>query len=357
MSATRDIHVGTPAADFPLEETVTIHFHDFENLTTVKDELVESPKFMCAGNEWSLCLYPGGNEEAAEGMVSVFLYNESPEEIDAWYEISVIKNNGRVYDDESNDDNDDEENTFGHADNNKNNWGWDNFISRKEILKKSNNILKKGTLTFAIRIKPNVKHYCLSVKPQPELTLSENISKLFGDIDSADVAFTVGKSMFHAHKLILKAQAPELLELTEQFSTDNPMVIKDVDPEIFEMMLGHVYGKRIRACDWKKHSKQILVASGKYGLTTLKTEAEAWHVKNLNLTIDNAVDELLYADGTHCLNLKKAVIEFIVKNCDEVLESASYSKLHESPQLTKEVIKELSKSNSNKKRKLDKLSP
>ena len=356
MSATRDIHVGTPAANYQLKDSVTIHFHNFENLTAVKDEMVESPTFLCAGSEWSLLIYPGGNEEAAEGMVSVFLFNESSAEIDAWFEISIIKNNGGIFKIQRwRCDN--EEDTFGPGGSSGASWGWKDFISRNDILKKSNNILDEGTLTFDVRIKPNKEHYSLQVKPQSQLTLGENISKLFGDSNTADLLFSVGKNMFYVHKLILKTQAPELFELSEQFSADNPMVIKDVDTEIFEMMLKHVYGIEIHACDWKKHSKQILVASGKYGLTTLKTEAEAWHVKNLNLTVDNAVDELLYADATHCLDLKKASIQFIVENSEGVLASASYAKLYESPELMKYVMMQLAKSHSNQKRKLDELSP
>ena len=352
MSAARDIHVGTPAADFPLEEKVTVHFHDFENLTVVKDDAVVSPAFTCAGNEWSLRLYPGGDSDAIEGKLSVCLWNESPAKIDAWFDISIIKNDGVIYQAQSDFD-DDKVDTFepGYE------WGWSNFISRSEIVEKSNNILKMGTLTFLVHIKPTQEYYCLPVKPQLTLTLGDNISELYVDEDTADVAFSVCNSIFHAHKVILQAQAPELLELAEQFNVDSPMIINDVEPVIFAFMLGHVYGIEIHACDWKKHSKQILVAAGKYGFSVLKTEAEAWHVKNLNLTIDNAVDELLYADGTHCLDLKKASIQFIVENGEGVLASDSYAKLYESPELMKNVMMELAKSNSNKKRKLDELSP
>ena len=263
--------------------------------------------------------------------------------------MSVIKNDGGVCDTAG----DDTEDTFAPQDI----WGWTNFISRSKILKESNHILNDGTLTFFIRIKPNKKHYCLLTKSQPELTLSHNISKLLGDNNTADLAFKVGNSVFYVHQLILNVQAPELFELAEQFNTDNPMAIKDVDPDIFEMMLGHVYGKRIYSDKWKNHDKAILIASGKYGFTALKSEAEAWRVKNLNLTIDNAVDELLYADATHCLDLKKASIKFIVENGEEVLASTSSAKLYESPELMKNVMMELAKSNSTKKRKLDELSP
>ena len=68
MSRTRDIHVGKPTADYQLEDSVTVHFHDFENLTAVKGKAVKSPQFRCAGYEWSLWVYPGGNSKSTEGV-------------------------------------------------------------------------------------------------------------------------------------------------------------------------------------------------------------------------------------------------------------------------------------------------
>ena len=353
MASTRDIHVGTPAAEFSLEESVTVHFHDFENLTTEIDERVLSPQFTCAGNEWILGLIPGGLFDAKEGMVSVILCNQTYEEIDAWIEISVRKNDNGVYkkakviEDEL---------TFpSHF-----GCGWPDFQTRSEIIEKSNNILNEGTLTFVVKIDLHKKHRCQLVKPPSELTLGKNISKLFWDKstheNTADLAFKVGDSVFHSHKLILHAQAPDMLELAEQFNVNTPMIIDGVEPNIFEMMLRHVYGHNIPSNKWKDHGKAILTASGKYGFTALKIEAEAWCVKNLNLTGENAADELLFADGIHCLDLKKAVIHFIINNCEEVLQSDSFLKLYESPVLIKEVMKEMSNAANSKKRKCDELS-
>ena len=348
MSATRDIHVGAPAIGYEFEDSVSVHFHDFENLPAEKDKSVSSPEFMCAGNEWSLVIYPGGDGEAMEGMVSVYLRNKSPTRIKASYSVSFIRSDKTIYipDWELVE----EECDFNPKQYNR--MGTEDFISREEILDKSNKFLKGGTLTFFIRIKPVKDHYCLPAKPQPELNLGENISKLYGENQTADLAFKVGNSKFFAHKLILQAQAPELSELAEQFNVNAPMAINDVDPDIFEMMLRYVYGKRIHTGQWRDHSKKILTASGKYGLTELKKEAEAWHINNLNLTAESAVDELLYADGTHCLEMKKAVIQFIVENGEEVLSSSSYAKLYESPELIKEVMVELSKAAKRKKQKL-----
>jgi hypothetical protein len=67
MSTAREIHVGTPAPDFPKKESITIHFHDFANLTTEKDERVESPIFSAAGFQWSLIIYPGGTHLLTRG--------------------------------------------------------------------------------------------------------------------------------------------------------------------------------------------------------------------------------------------------------------------------------------------------
>ena len=66
------------------------------------------------------------------------------------------------------------------------------------------------------------------------------------------------------------------------------------------------------------------------------------------------VDELLYADGKNCPLLKKAAMDFIVEHGEEVVESESYEKLDESPQLRKEMVKEMTKAfASHKKRKRD----
>jgi hypothetical protein len=99
--------------------------------------------------------------------------------------------------------------------------------------------------------------------------------------------------------------------------------------------------------EWAEYSKPILEASGKYGFTALKEEAEAWHIKRLKLTVDNAVDE----------GLKKAVMDFIVENGKSVITSPSFAKLKESSELVTELMLELAEAASNnRKRKLDEVS-
>ena len=79
-------------------------------------------------------------------------------------------------------------------------------------------------------------------------------------------------------------------------------------------------------------------------------------MKNLNLSVDNVIDELLYADGNHCLLMKKAATDFIVENGQAVIASPSYAKLAESTELMTEIMLELSKLSDSRKRKLDEIS-
>jgi hypothetical protein len=134
------------------------------------------------------------------------------------------------------------------------------------------------------------------------------------------------------------------------------MPIQNVEPKTFELMLKYVYGQPILPKEWDE-MKEILEASGKYGFAALKDEAGAWHIKKLKLTVDDAVDELLYADGTLRLGLKMAVMDFIIDNGQGVIASPSFVKLAESTERMKEVMLELAKAlNRNRKRKLDEAS-
>ena len=349
MSDTRDIHVGTPAEDFRWDESVTVHFHTFESLSTVRSKPIFSPKFTCAGHEWKLVLYPGGHLLSPDGMIRVCLHNVSAVKIGVKVKTTLMKSSGGAYKIYVSP-------LFGLK--NGHMRGLVNYVSRGDILDETNDILNKGTLTFVVRIKPSKGYYCQSIKNKTLPSLNDDIfNNLFPDESSADVAFNVRGKLFHAHQNILKARVPDFAELTEQFNKESPMLIYDVYPKIFELMLKYVYGKNMLTCQWREHAKEILVASGKYGFSSLRMMAEAWCIENLNLTVDSAVEELLYADGNHCLDLKKAVVEYIVENGKGVMESPSYAKLYETPELMKEVVLKLAESNESRKRKLDELSP
>ena len=183
-------------------------------------------------------------------------------------------------------------------------------------------------------------------------TSSHNSKSIVDLREQKPIAFKVKGNTIYAHKSILKAQASEFLELVQPFNKVTHMPIDDVDADIFKVMLKYVYGQNILTNEWREHSKVILEASGKYGFTHLKIEAEDWLVKNSELTVDNAIAELLYADGIHCILLKKIVMEFM-ENGEAIMDSPTYENLSQSPKLMKEVMTAFAKSlKASKKRKL-----
>jgi len=70
----------------------------------------------------------------------------------------------------------------------------------------------------------------------------------------------------------------------------------------------------IPAVVWKEHSKELLDAANRYGVSGLKLEAEAWYIRNTTITDANAVDILLYADSKSCANLKEKVMDYFVES-------------------------------------------
>eukprot|EP00956_Cyclotella_meneghiniana_P021471 scaffold39184_cov22-Cyclotella_meneghiniana.AAC.4 len=343
MSAIAEVHVGEPNDDWrrpieTVEDRVQVHFHNFADLLQEKGTYLESPKFTCAGHEWHLELYPRGAHCANNGMISIFLDTDLSSKIVVDYDIIIKKKTGDNFKALS-----DTKNEFPYP-SYKNCDGWLNFVSRNQILRASNNVLNNGTLTIEVRITPHEDYIACRraiTKSSVADDLADDLYRLYQDEGTADVAFKVKTDVFHAHKLILKSRVPELAELVEPYDTDNPIPIKYVEPDIFDTMLKYAYGKDIDTNYWKENAKQLLDASGKYGFSEIKSKAEAWHVINLQqeFTIDNAVDELLYADGKSCPLLKKAAMDFIIDHGEEVIESESYNKLDESPQLRKEVMK------------------
>ncbi len=93
-----------------------------------------------------------------------------------------------------------------------------------------------------------------------------------------------------------------------------PILIIDVKPDVFRHFLYYVYGGEISEEEFKIHSKDLINAADKYGVTNLKLEAEVWYVHHTEITFDNVIDNLLYADAMNCALLKETVMDFIAEN-------------------------------------------
>jgi hypothetical protein len=309
------------------------HIHKFATLRTTKYHYIASPEFTCNAHQWWLVVYPGGESDETEGNVSAFLCHLSEGSITTSFEIKILDKFGNVA----------EAATFEKEEfsNVIYELGCSDFISRSDILNASQHILdSNGTLTVVVSIE--VEPTTVFVPKNP---LFDMVKKMFNDETTADVCYEVvnncspdetegqeekakSSTLFHAHTFILKICAPMLAALCGSNDSDGEMVaasITDVKPDIFRHVLWYVYGGEIPEEELKTHAKDIIDAADKYSIVNLKLEAEAVYVESTKITLDNAIDNLLYADTKNCALLKEAVMNFLAENYYEAAEKIPFA--------------------------------
>ena len=322
----RNVNVSTAIAQ-PPQQWQSFHFNlqNFKDLTTTKNHYFETSDFSCNGHQWCLRIYPGGTDNAAEGSVSMFLQHRSEGSITTTYDLMVIDKAGKS------------KNLSARATHSfeGKSFGWDNFIKRFDILKKLDS---DGTLTVGVTMKEEPSDVYVPKNP-----VNKMIQGMFLNEDTADVSFEVissaeakkGKKkkakasdLFHAHHLILKTCAPMLADLFDLDDSDGKLAtaaITDIKPDIFRHLLYYVYGGGVPEKELQTHAKAIIDAADKYSIINLKLEAEAVYVKSTDITMDNAMDNLLYADAKNCALLKEAVMNFLAANHYEASEKISFN--------------------------------
>ena len=99
--------------------------------------------------------------------------------------------------------------------------------------------------------------------------------------------------------------------------------INDIMPEIFRHLLHYIYGGTVENEDLEEMANDIFDAADMTGVVSLKMEAEACYIQSTTITVDNMVDELVYANSKNLALLKEAVMDFAAKNSGEVREKLS----------------------------------
>ncbi|KAL7471349.1 hypothetical protein ACHAXS_011653 [Conticribra weissflogii] len=374
-----EVDVGTPPLASRGWEVFNLNFHDFEKLPSKKGNSVESPKFTYDGHEWSVKIYPGGTALSDIGHVSAYLKKHTAKggkggntiSIDFAILITDLDDITLV-----------ELKTYhnfgdGGSDGGgiSNSQGWKNVIKRADILSQNKHILRDGT--FSITLLMKTKHTAMRLmKPfVPKNLFSGYMSEMLNTPMHSDVFFRIeradgngvndglceckqgsdavpalqgnmrGESTdedevsldsydFFAHRLVLKACAP----VCEPYPDMTTIPIHGVDFDGFELALGYVYGFPIPYSQWKKHSKGVMEVADRFGIVSLKLEAETWFVKFTKITTKNAFDLLLYADAKNLHLLREAVMAFFVKNAQEALRVMSFDNVPYSKSLLSDLL-------------------
>jgi len=329
------LDVGTPPEGYKEWTHALVRFHGFANLPTTRDEYVESPEFSCFGHQWVLKLYPGGRDNSDEGYVAIGIVNRSNTSIKIQYCYSVRDADGKevMYGTQAQ-----AIKEFGACGSEDNNARCkSNFALRLELLES----LVDGALVIEVRMKSTTTTGKSITQFTPTNPFNKNVDKLFMDEETADVLFEVGGEQatgtitrkksktttnFHAHKILLKNNASALYEMCRGSSDMGitTVSITDVKPEIFKHMLYYTYGGKLSEDELKNNAKDIIDACDKYEVVHLKLEAEACYVTTIEITMDNMMDNLLYADSKNLALLKEAAMDYVVANKRDIIGKVSF---------------------------------
>ncbi|EJK61215.1 hypothetical protein THAOC_18339 [Thalassiosira oceanica] len=326
-----EIHVGSPRG--PLTDWVMkkVHFHEFAGLTTERDEEVRSPEFSCFGHQWMVGIYPGGEEDSKEGYVAVYLYNLSAKSIQAHCRMLMKHPTNQakmsfIYEI------DDELATFDAKGDSS--WGENDFAKRKTMLTYLNN----GTFTLEIHLRTFRQGKPTSFVPSNPC--GGNILKGFNNEEMSDVTFEVDGEVesaanrckrakttattFHAFHAILRLNAPSLADMCRP-GDEAAVPIIGVEPEVFKMLLYFCYGGNVSEDELAANAKAIIEAADRFGIVNLKLQAEAILTEQTEITVDNMLDNLLYANSKNLALFQEKAMDFVAENGDKIVGNVSFS--------------------------------
>jgi hypothetical protein len=351
-------------------ETVQFQIHDFVNL----DGSVLTDEFMAHGRQWEVAVHPH-NVRAKRDYVSVRIFGagDSTDSNDddnptAYYK-AVFRTNTMT--------------KSTRAFNNE----MEHFFFTKQEDFTRNECDAYGTFTIDVDLQvvtesPKKVWFPRSI----ELRKDDLLIQLYNSVDiTGDVAFTVGKKDFRAHKCVLALEAKALYELIEvEESSSSPsnsltvttadndghndhddddvsestknlvtkIVLTDgVDEAAFGSMLEFIYTGNISALQFEHESKKhrqkipwtfigsILVTADRFGCSNLKLYAESLLVAS-SPNRNNTVRLLLFADSHSCALLKEACMDAYSHNPTVVIkeDEPSWTKLQKSSKLLSELL-------------------
>ena len=224
--------------------------------------------------------------------------------------------------------------------------------------------LVNGTLVIKVCLRLVKPTKFVSPPFIPENPFAKNIQRMITDENFGDISFAVGGNqkknnaeksakttpvMFHSHRDILRECSTGILADicgSNELPMSTPIEITDVSPEVFRHLLQSAYGGKIPADDMKSQTKEIIDAANRYGVVSLKLEAEAYFVENTLFTLENVMEHLMYAESMNCALLKEAAMDYLIENSSAVMDKISFNDLL-TPTLMRDIFAAVSRREKN----------
>jgi speckle-type POZ protein len=266
---------------------------------------------------------PGDTEVAnGEKWTSLFLLTQRSKKYDTSHrvEFSILDANGETF-----------RSIHFHRKITFKDWGLGKFTRLTDLENPANNLLPNDTLTICCRVKETTSESeeCNCQKEQPLTTqtrrkLLQDFAALLDD-KFADFVFKVENVNIPAHRAILAARSPVFAAMFQHDMMENKTnetEIEDVTPATFKALLQFIYTGH---CKVGNLAEELLVAANKYDIQDLRDICAKELRKKL--TVENAVDFLLFSDLHQANDLKDGAIRFIIRNAKTVKKPPYWSDL------------------------------
>lgn len=159
--------------------------------------------------------------------------------------------------------------------------------------------------------------------PANEKPLKDTYAKLLESGSHADVTFMVGKRSFKAHRGILVTRCKSLATLFGRVKKlSDPIKIVGVKPNVFEAILHFIYTNE-PPDDITGIAKDLFIAAHKFELQELLEKCD--HHLRQNITLDNCIELLVFADTYNRICLKESAMWFIRHNIEEVVDTDAWN--------------------------------
>jgi hypothetical protein len=152
-----------------------------------------------------------------------------------------------------------------------------------------------------------------------------------------DIKFIVGGKHFSAHKIVLEQRCKQLYSLVEN-SEGEPVIIEDINTDVFEMLLKYIYTVKKPTFSDTDQTKKILEAADRVGIIGLKLLAELELSSGMYFH-KNVCEFLLLADAHSCALLKDCAMDYIVNHYETVKKSEDWKMVEQSNNLGMELFK------------------
>jgi speckle-type POZ protein len=247
-------------------------------------------------NHRRITVYPKGVDPESKDFMSVFFYLDNNRPNFCAFKLSIV--------DESGSEKYTQNDNLVCSAKSPSGGGWYEFISRDDLFKKENLLIKDNTLILSGKFE-----FVKESKFVQTASKSEEFDKLydlFKKRSFSDFEIHIQGKSIKAHKILLAANSPMFAELVEN---QNYLRLHDFEFEVAEEMINFIYDGKVS--DMGRFAKPLLKAADKFEINRLKVYCEKYLYENL-CTL-NAIETLKLSAKCHAEELKDECIDFIQK--------------------------------------------